>query len=196
MVMTEVLRTAEVAEADRFAQWRHWISSTFVPMECARVSRRPFSGEVAHWTLGDLQVSRVDADAHRASRTPRMIAARDEDCYKVGLAIRGSSCLTQRDREVLITTDSPWWHNLEGGAPVELRLRGRRVRATAEAVRDPDRVAEALTALVQDHPPYGRWAHIGVGADGRPDAADVRAEVARGRVLVRVQLPDEAKAAR
>ena len=103
MVMTEVLRTAEVAEADRFAQWRHWISSTFVPMECARVSRRPFSGEVAHWTLGDLQVSRVDADAHTASRTPRMIAARDEDCYKVGLAIRGSSCLTQRDREVLLS---------------------------------------------------------------------------------------------
>jgi hypothetical protein len=102
----------------------------------------------------------------------------------------------QRDREVLITTDSPWWHNLDGGAPVQLRLRGRKVRATAEAIRDPDRVAEALTALVQDHPPYGRWAHIGVGADGRPDAADVRAEVARGRVLVRVQLPTEAKPAR
>jgi AraC-like DNA-binding protein len=103
MVMAELLRTEEVAEADRFAQWRHWISSTFVPMECARVSRRPFSGEVAHWTLGDLQVSRVDADAHTASRTRRMISARDEDCYKVGLAVRGSSRLAQRDREVLLS---------------------------------------------------------------------------------------------
>jgi hypothetical protein len=52
-------------------------------------------------------------------------------------------------------------------------------------------VAEALTAIVRDHPPYGRWAHIRVGADGTPDAADVRAEVARGRVLVLVQLPPE-----
>jgi AraC-like DNA-binding protein len=103
MVMAELLRTEEIAEADRFAQWRHWISSTFVPMECARVSRRPFSGEVAHWTLGDLQVSRVDADAHTASRTRRMISARDEDCYKVGLAVRGSSRLAQRDREVLLS---------------------------------------------------------------------------------------------
>jgi hypothetical protein len=47
---------------------------------------------------------------------------------------------------------------------VELRLRGRRIRATAEAVRDPGLVAEALTAVVRDHPPYGRWAHIQVGA--------------------------------
>jgi hypothetical protein len=97
----------------------------------------------------------------------------------------------QRDRELLITTDSRWWHNLDGGAPVELRLRGRRVLATAEAVRDRALAAEALTALVRDHPPYGRWAHVRVGRDGTPDPADVRAEVARGRVLVRVQLPPE-----
>jgi hypothetical protein len=80
------------------------------------------------------------------------------------------------------------WHNLDGGAPVELRLRGQTVQATAEAVRDPDDVAAALTALVHDHRSYGRWAHIHVGADGTPDA-DLRAEVTRGRVLICVQLP-------
>ncbi len=69
------------------------------------------------------------------------------------------------------------------------RLRGRQVQASAEASRDPDVVAEALTALVLDHPPYGRWAHIHTGPDRTPDPADVRAEVARGRVLIRVQLP-------
>lgn len=97
----------------------------------------------------------------------------------------------QRGRELLITTDHKWWRNLDGGAPVELRLRGRHLHATAEAVRDHDVVAEALTALVREHPPYGRWAHLRIGADGAPDAADVRAEVARGRVLVRVQLPED-----
>jgi F420H(2)-dependent quinone reductase len=97
----------------------------------------------------------------------------------------------QRGREVLITTDSSWWHNLDGGALVELQLRGRKLRATAQAVRDPDLIADALTAIVRDHPPYGRWAHVRVSADGTPDAADVRAEVARGRVLVRVRLPPE-----
>jgi hypothetical protein len=97
----------------------------------------------------------------------------------------------QRGADLLITTDSPWWHNLDGGAPVTLRLRGRRVQARAEAIRDPDTVADALTAIVRDHPPYGRWANIHVGSDGTPDLADVRAEIARGRVLVRVQLPAE-----
>ena len=42
--MADFLRTDDVAEADRFAQWRHWISSTFVPLECAQVSREPFRG--------------------------------------------------------------------------------------------------------------------------------------------------------
>ena len=97
----------------------------------------------------------------------------------------------QRGRELLITTDSSWWRNLDGGAPVQLHLRGRRIQATAEAMRDPDAVVEALTAIVRDHPPYGRWAHIHVGADGTPDPGDVRAEVERGRVLVRVHLPEQ-----
>lgn len=39
--------------------------------------------------------------------------------------------------------------------------------------------------------PAARRAHVRVGADRTPDPADVRAEVARGRVLVRVQLPSE-----
>lgn len=95
----------------------------------------------------------------------------------------------QHDRELLITSDHTWWRNLEGGAPVELRLRGRHVGATAEAVRDPREVTEALAALVRDHPPYGCWTDVGVDADGTPDATDVRAEAARGRVLVRIQLP-------
>lgn len=95
----------------------------------------------------------------------------------------------QRGSELLITTDSRWWHNLDGGAPVAVWLRGRQMPATAEAVRDPDVVAEALSAIVRDHPPYRRWAHIHTGPDGSPDPADVLAEVARGRVLVRVTLP-------
>ncbi len=89
--------------------------------------------------------------------------------------LRHTGELPARRTRVLVTTDSGWWRNFDGGAPVELRLRGR-VAATARAVCDPDDVAEALTALVR----------------GIPDAADVEAEVARGRVLVRVCLPEGA----
>jgi AraC-like DNA-binding protein len=100
--MAEVLRTDDVTQADRFAQWRHWISATFVPLECAPVTREPFHGEVAHWELGELLVSRVAAHPHLASRTRRMIALRDAGYYKVGLLTRGSCRLSQEGREALL----------------------------------------------------------------------------------------------
>ena len=100
--MAEVLRTDDVTQADRFAQWRHWISATFVPLECAPVGRGPFRGEVAHWELGDLLVSRVAAEAHLASRTRRMIALRDAGYYKVGLLTHGSCKLSQGGRDALL----------------------------------------------------------------------------------------------
>ncbi len=100
--MAEVLRTDDVTQADRFAQWRHWISATFVPLECAPVGRGPFRGEVAHWELGDLLVSRVAAEAHLASRTRRMIALRDAGYYKVGLLTHGSCKLSQEGRDALL----------------------------------------------------------------------------------------------
>jgi AraC-like DNA-binding protein len=100
--MADFLRTDDVAEADRFAQWRHWISSTFVPLECAQVRSEPFRGEVASWELGEILVSRVGADPHLASRTRRMIAMRDTPYYKVGLLTRGSCRLTQEGREALL----------------------------------------------------------------------------------------------
>jgi AraC-like DNA-binding protein len=100
--MAHVLRTDDVAEADRFAQWRHWISATFVPLECAQVSRAPFHGEVAYWELGEMLVSRVHADPHLASRTRRMISMREAGYYKVGLLNRGSCHLTQEGREAML----------------------------------------------------------------------------------------------
>jgi len=102
MAMAEVLRTDDVTQADRFAQWRHWISATFVPLECAPVSREPFRGEVAHWELGELLVSRVAAHPHLASRTRRMIALRDAGYYKVGLLTQGSCHLSQDGRDALL----------------------------------------------------------------------------------------------
>jgi hypothetical protein len=56
---------------------------------------------VASWELGEMLVSRVDADPHLASRTRRMIAMREAGYYKVGLLSRGCR-LTQEGREALL----------------------------------------------------------------------------------------------
>jgi F420H(2)-dependent quinone reductase len=92
---------------------------------------------------------------------------------------------------VLVTTEGPWWHNFRGGHPARLWLRGREVAATGEAVADPEQVAQALTAIVGTQPSYGRWVNVRVGPGGQPDPADVRAAVARGRVLIRLRLEQE-----
>jgi hypothetical protein len=97
----------------------------------------------------------------------------------------------QQDRELLITPNHRWWRTREGGARVSLRLRGRRVQATAHAVRDPEQVAAALTALITAHPPYRRWANVRLGPDGLPEPAGVTAEVTRDRVPNQVELPAE-----
>ncbi len=100
--MADFLRTDDVTQEDRFAHWRHWVSATYVPLECAPVDREPFRGEIASWALGDLRVSRVAATPHLASRTRRTIALRDGDYYKVGLLTRGSCLLIQDGREALL----------------------------------------------------------------------------------------------
>ncbi len=100
--MADFLRTDDVTQEDRFAHWRHWVSATYVPLECAPVDRGPFQGQLASWALGELRVSRVAATPHLASRTRRMIALREGGYYKVGLLTRGSCLLIQDGREALL----------------------------------------------------------------------------------------------
>ena len=102
MARARVLRTEDVPQADRFDQWRHWVSAAFVPVECLPGSREPFRGEMACWELGELRVSRVAAGPHQALRTRRMIASADAGYYKVGLLTHGSCRLSQRGREALL----------------------------------------------------------------------------------------------
>lgn len=100
--MADFLRTEDVNAEDRFAHWRHWVSATYVPLECAPAGRQPFRGEIASWGLGELRVSRVAATPHLASRTRRMIALSGGEYYKVGLLTRGSCLLLQDGREALL----------------------------------------------------------------------------------------------
>ena len=89
---------------------------------------------------------------------------------------------------ILITTDSPWWKNLVGGAPVSLRIRGREIEGIAEAITDPGQIQLALQAMMERFPSYGSFANIRRDHDGRPRTEDLARAIAEGRVLVRVHL--------
>jgi hypothetical protein len=90
-------------------------------------------------------------------------------------------------KTVFVTTGDKWWRNLEGGAPVKMRIAGRPQQGTAEPILDAEGRAEH-ERLFRDHPWFRILAGIPRSADGGPDPTAVAQAVASGRVLVRIQL--------
>lgn len=93
----------------------------------------------------------------------------------------------QQNGQVIIFTHANWWKNLIGGAPVTLRLRGRDVSGTAEAVaKDKAAIAAALTAHLKKQPFDARFYDVTIDDEGNPIAADVEKAV-QTTVMIRVR---------
>jgi hypothetical protein len=90
----------------------------------------------------------------------------------------------RRDGEVIMTTDSGWWRNMQGGRSVQLRLAGRTVSGTAWAVKDEAEVGAAIRDLIASQPSSARLAGVHKSEDGSLDLD----RAARERVLIRVEL--------
>ena len=95
------------------------------------------------------------------------------------------------DPEGLMTfTWFSWWRNFREQRPVSLRLRGREVRGTAVAVRDPEAVAERFAYYLRRNPHDGRYFGVGVGRDGRANPRELTRAVGR-LVMIRTILDGE-----
>src|SRR5260370_16165940 len=90
----------------------------------------------------------------------------------------------RHDRELIMTTDDPWWHNFEGGSSVQIRIAGQRFVVTARAIAHPDQVEPALRHLIAAHRPYSALADVTRFPDGSLDVAGA----AQRRALLRVSL--------
>jgi hypothetical protein len=85
-------------------------------------------------------------------------------------------------------TASAWWKNLRGGADVEIVWRGRQLAARA-SILDPssDEAHDGLRRFLARNPGTSKLLyHVGIGADGNPDAVDLAREVPRS-VVVRIE---------
>ena len=91
----------------------------------------------------------------------------------------------EEDDAFLMTTDSPWWKNLSGGAPVKMRVRGREYEGTGEAVTDGTEVVRVLGRFLQAQPGYSRFVGVKPGVGDRVNPS-VLQTAAHGRVVVRV----------
>lgn len=94
----------------------------------------------------------------------------------------------RRGDEIVSTTDSGWWKNLRGGAPVSARVAGVTYSGTGEAVTDPAQARGILADLVAHQPSYARLARLPSGSDG----PDLDRAVADGRVAIRIRLDPSA----
>jgi deazaflavin-dependent oxidoreductase (nitroreductase family) len=94
--------------------------------------------------------------------------------------------------EVYMTTEAPWWKNLSGGAPVEMRLGGESRRGFAETLTREEGVAEVLRTILRHYPGYRRFVGVTVDERGRPEEETILEAARRGRVGIRVRLEDAA----
>lgn len=93
----------------------------------------------------------------------------------------------EHDAALLIGTAGTWYRNLRPGTPIDVRLRGRRVRYDPEVIRDESRAADLYRVILQRNPVHGRFAHIRIAPGGGPDPDDLRRALADGVAVVRLR---------
>jgi hypothetical protein len=87
---------------------------------------------------------------------------------------------------IVSQADRTWWRNLRDGAPVWVRLRGKNLTGYAESFQNPVAVAEGLLVLLRQISAFRKHAGIALTADGQPERPGDLAQLAHGRVIVRI----------
>ncbi len=89
---------------------------------------------------------------------------------------------------LILFTFSSWWPNLQGGAPVTLRIQGRDVRALATPDSDPATVAGEIGRFLHTHGVQNAR-KIGLRLDPQhPPTPDDLHRLAAGRVVIHITL--------
>ena len=94
----------------------------------------------------------------------------------------------QQNNEVTIFTHANWWKNLQNGASVSLRLRGRKLQGFAKAVADDKgAIAAKLTVHLKKSPFDAQFYNVTMDERGNPLPEDVEQAV-KTVTMVQIQL--------
>ncbi|WP_051024627.1 MULTISPECIES: nitroreductase/quinone reductase family protein [Nocardia] len=93
----------------------------------------------------------------------------------------------ESDGALLVGTAAGWRRNLRPGEPVRITWRGRERLADWEVISGEDEIAEPYRVILTQNPTHGRFAGIGLDADGNVDREQLRAAIGRGTVVVRLR---------
>ncbi|WAL66638.1 nitroreductase/quinone reductase family protein [Amycolatopsis cynarae] len=97
-----------------------------------------------------------------------------------------------REGEIITCyTDSGWWKNLRGGAPVSVSIAGRRFRGVGEVVTQEHQAAvESLRTFLAKTPRDAKYHGVTLAPNGDPDAGDLD-RAARASTMIRIRLSPE-----
>ncbi|OBI81762.1 hypothetical protein A9X00_08610 [Mycobacterium sp. 1245805.9] len=91
------------------------------------------------------------------------------------------------DGRLLIGTGGNWFRNLRPDIPVEVLVRRQTMRMLPQVIGDMDTAFDLYGDIIRHNPVHGRYAKIRLGADGRPNRADLAAALKRGVRVVQLQ---------
>lgn len=96
----------------------------------------------------------------------------------------------QKDGQVYIFTHANWWKNLQGGAQITLRLRGKGVQGIAQSIaEDKQTIAKYLTEHLQKSKFDAKFYNVSYDENGIPLKEDVDQAV-QPVTMVQVNLDD------
>jgi len=90
-----------------------------------------------------------------------------------------------------VVTESPWWNNLRGDAPVTVLLEGQERRGRAEAFPDPERVARTIQRDIEEHGIDYAQQRCRLDLDSPQPRFEELVEKSRGKVLIEIQLAEK-----
>jgi len=92
---------------------------------------------------------------------------------------------------IVCFTDSSWWKNLRGGAPVRMHLSGRDVAGMAYPIdTNTEAIARGLGRMLQEIPSDARYYQVTAGPNGQLSASDLL-RAAHTNVMIRIHLVNE-----
>jgi AraC family transcriptional activator of tynA and feaB len=94
--------TLTTPPAQRFAYWRELICEAFLDLTPESDLRDNFTGAVTQWSLGRLDLARIDSQRQRVRRTDRDIAQAPRPGYYANLQVRGTSAMAQGGRVAVL----------------------------------------------------------------------------------------------
>jgi hypothetical protein len=89
--------------------------------------------------------------------------------------------------ELIFGTPFGWGRNLRSGAPVDIRLKGRRRPADVVVVSDEERVVELYAVMARRNRQFASFNMIGLDAEGSPSPDDLRLAWAAGARVFRLK---------